>query len=75
MTETTRISAIREAKAYLDTIKRFDMPGFQPREQYVREMKRFGFLSEAFRLGDAPLDVYELERAYWASFEYRPTAE
>ena len=66
------LGAIREAKAYLETIKRFDMPGFRPRKQYVREMKRFGILPETFRLDGSPVDVYKLERAYWASLAYRP---
>ena len=32
------LRAIEEASRYLDQIKRFDMPEFQPRSEYVREM-------------------------------------
>ena len=39
----------------LDEIKRFDMPGFRPSEHYVREMKRFGVLPEAFDPADEPI--------------------
>ena len=31
-------------KAQLDRIGRFDMPGFQPRPEWVREMRRYGIL-------------------------------
>ena len=29
----------------LDEMKRFDMPGFQPRDAWVREMRRYGVLA------------------------------
>ena len=38
-------AAITDAKSRLETIRRFDMPGFRPNEHYFREMKRFGVLS------------------------------
>ncbi|MHB1035964.1 MAG: HzsA-related protein [Pirellulales bacterium] len=56
----------------LDAVKRFDMPGFRPRPEYVREMKRFGVLPESFDLAQDPLDVYDADRRYWESLEYRP---
>ena len=59
-------------KRRLEELKRFDMPGFHPRDEYVREMKRFGLLPEAFDAAKQPLDVYELDRRYWDSFAYRP---
>jgi hypothetical protein len=49
----------------LDEIKRFDMPGFRPRPEYVREMKRYGVLPLSFDAITDPLDVYALERRYW----------
>jgi hypothetical protein len=58
-------------KQGLDTIKRFDMPGFRPRPEYLREMKRFGVLPADHPV-DAPLDAYELDRRYWKSLWYRP---
>jgi hypothetical protein len=62
----TILAAILQAKAKLDEIKRFDMPGFRPRPEWVREMKRYGILSS-----DSPafsaVDVYAVERRYWES--------
>jgi len=56
----------------LDTIKRFDMPGFRPNNQYVREMKRFGILPPAFDLSHDPIDVYVTDQAYWRSLWWTP---
>jgi len=66
----TLLAAIRETKRKLDEIKRFDMPGFQPRVQYVREMKKYGILPRDLP-SDNPIDVYETDRAYWRSLWYR----
>ena len=62
------------AQGVLHEIKRFDMPDFRPRPEYVREMKRFGILPSDIGPTD-PIDVYELDRKYWKSFWCRPTAE
>jgi len=59
-------SYINDAKRYLDQVKRFDMPGFQPREAWVREMKRFGIPLAT------PIDYYAAEREYWKSLWYKP---
>ncbi|MFV1964335.1 MAG: hypothetical protein ACC628_02845, partial [Pirellulaceae bacterium] len=66
----TVLEAIREAKDKLDEIKRFDMPGFRPRLEYVREMKRYGILP-ADSTDDEPIDVYASDRAYWRSHWHR----
>ena len=58
-------------KRRLDEIKRFDMPGFRPREEWVREMKRYGILP-ANLAANAPLDVYAVERNYWKALWYQP---
>ncbi len=58
-------------KEQLDTIKRFDMPGFHPRIDWVREMKRFGILPADLK-PDEPIDVYKTERRYWESLWYKP---
>ena len=55
----------------LDTIKRFDMPGFRPPEPYLREMVRNGTLSDMPPEGE-PVDCYALDRDYWRSFWYLP---
>ena len=67
------LKGIVAAKAQLDAIKRFDMPGFRPNEHYVREMKVYGVLP-ADLPDDAPLDVYATDQAYWRSLWYRPPA-
>ncbi|MHC4744609.1 MAG: HzsA-related protein, partial [Planctomycetota bacterium] len=46
-----------DGKAYLEKIKRFDMPDYRPRQSYVREMKKYGVLP-ADLAADAPIDVY-----------------
>ncbi|MDR1818516.1 MAG: hypothetical protein LBR07_10240 [Puniceicoccales bacterium] len=38
------LAGIERERAWLEEIRRFDMPGFQPRPQYIREMKKFGIL-------------------------------
>jgi hypothetical protein len=55
----------------LNEIKRFDMPGFRPRPEYVREMKRYGVLPGAFDVNKSPLDVYSVDRKYWDQFIWK----
>jgi hypothetical protein len=63
------LAHLQQAKQRLDTIKRFDMPGFQPRYEYLREMKKYGVLSKNFDLKNPPkVDPYELELKYWNLF-------
>ena len=59
-------------KDRLDAVKRFDMPGFRPRVDWVREMKRYGILGG--NAADA-VDFYGTERRYWESLWYRPGKE
>ena len=58
----------------LDEIKRFDMPGFRPRPQYVREMKRYGVLPPSFDAALDPIDTYAVDRQYWDLFGWEPGA-
>ena len=60
------LAAIDDAKKYLDRIKRFDMPGFRPRAEYIGQMQRFGILPEQIPSAE-PIDPYETDRAYWQS--------
>ena len=62
---------VKAGKENLDTIKRFDMPGFQPTPQYLREMKHYGILA-ADHHDNAPVNPYDLDRRYWQSLWYRP---
>jgi hypothetical protein len=66
------LAHIRAAGARLDEIKRFDMPGFRPRLEYLREMKRFGVLPASFDPAADAADPYDLDRRYWESLQYRP---
>jgi mono/diheme cytochrome c family protein len=61
-------------KERLDSIKRFDMPDFQPRKDWVRELKRYGILAANWTESQ-PIDVYAVERAYWKSLWYRTGAK
>ena len=63
------LGGIRDGKKKLDEIKRFDMPGFRPREAYVRELKRYGIVSASLE-PNSPIDVYATDRAYWKSHWY-----
>jgi len=56
----------------LQQVKRFDMPDFRPRKDWVREMVRFGILEPASPAADRPMDVYAVERKYWQSLWYQP---
>ncbi len=55
-------------KTRMDQIKRFDMPGFIPRQDWVREMKRYGVIAGA--VSDQKMDVYAVEQRYWESLWY-----
>jgi len=71
---TTLLAMVAAGRENLETIKRFDMPGFKPRPQYVREMRRYGVLP-ADHPDDAEIDVYETDRKYWESLWHRaPTS-
>jgi hypothetical protein len=43
------LAHLQAAKAKLDEIKRFDMPGFRPNQHYIREMQRYGILPKNLR--------------------------
>ena len=62
------LAMCRAGKRRLETIKRFDMPGFQAPEPYIREMKRYQILPEGFG-ADGSEDYYAIDRAYWHSFD------
>ena len=51
--------------------RRFDMSGFQPRADWLREMKRYGILP-ADATASAPLDCYAVEGRYWESLWHTP---
>ena len=65
------LTLCRQGKAHLESIKRFDMPGFRPRPSYVREMVKYGVL-DPHRSDDPPIDVYATDREYWRSLWWKP---
>jgi hypothetical protein len=68
------ILAMAEAgRRKLAEVKRFDMPGFQPRAEYLREMQRFGILPATFDPATERVDPYQLDRRYWASLVPAPS--
>ena len=68
------LGQFKHAQKVLFQVKRFDMPDFRPRPEYIREMKRFGALPVDFGPDD-PIDIYETDRRYWESFWYQPTSD
>jgi hypothetical protein len=62
----TILAAIERTKARLDEIKRFDMPGFVPPPQYIRELKKYQILPKK-HAPETPVDTYALEQQYWRS--------
>jgi hypothetical protein len=65
------LSMITAGRDYLRINRRFDMDGFRPHTEWVREMKRYGILPDCHDPGD-PLDVYDTERRYWQSLWWKP---
>jgi hypothetical protein len=65
------LAGIEEAKAHLEKITRFNVPGFRPEPEYVREMQHYGILSTGHSPSDA-IDVYATDRLYWQSLWHQP---
>ncbi|MDR1584184.1 MAG: hypothetical protein LBS55_13190 [Prevotellaceae bacterium] len=63
------LKGIERTKQHLDQIKRFDMSGFVPRPEYIREMQKYGILSFDAKPSDVT-DIYSLEQEYWQSQWY-----
>ena len=69
--ETLR--AIERTHRQLLAGKRFDMPGFRPNSDYIREMQKYGFVKKD--LGQEELfNYFHVEREYFDSFYYNPSA-
>ncbi|MDR1222815.1 MAG: hypothetical protein LBL07_08065 [Tannerella sp.] len=60
------LKGIERTKQHLEQIGRFDMPGFVPRPEYVREMQKYGILPPGAKPSDVK-DIYSLEQEYWQS--------
>ncbi|MGA2067097.1 MAG: hypothetical protein ABSG86_19115 [Thermoguttaceae bacterium] len=66
----TLLAVIRDRRAALERIGRFDVAAFRPNQHYVRQMKQYGILPAAFDRAKDPIDVYQTDRAYWRSLWY-----
>ena len=67
----TLLRMVAAGRDELERITRFDMPGFRPRPQYLRELRRYGILASDHP-DDAAVDPYQLDRRYWEAQWYRP---
>ena len=67
----TLLAMVTAGKERLEQIKRFDMPDFQPRPEYLREMRHYGILPTE-SAGELRMNAYLLDRQYWESLWYRP---
>ena len=61
------LASIESGKKLYDARPPWGTPGWRPNAQYVREMKRFGILPEAFDLAKETLDPFATDQAYWRS--------
>jgi hypothetical protein len=59
------LAALERGQAQWSSTPRYGNPGFQPNTQYVRELKRFGVITEDFVPGSHPLDYFATDQAYW----------
>ena len=66
------LNFIEMGRLCLEKNKRWDMPGFKPHPFYVREMKRYGILPETFDPARDDVDVFQIDRRYWASTWHYP---
>jgi hypothetical protein len=66
------LAAIRTVKERLDQRTTPEMPNYRPDDEYIREMKRYGVLPAAFDLTRDPINVFEVDAAYWRSFWHVP---
>ncbi len=64
------LALIEQGKAELDAKPRYGTPGFQPNQQYIREMRRFGILPPDFDPAHDSVDIFHADQAYWKSFWY-----
>jgi hypothetical protein len=69
------LAMVKAGQAYLDQDKAWNMPGFKPNPDYIREMKRYGILPETFDVRRDPINPYETDRRYWASFWHHPPGQ
>jgi len=67
------LAGIAQAKEELESETRFDMPDFVPGTFYLRELRRYGILSNEPH-EDSVIDPYALDAKYWRSFWHTPAS-
>jgi hypothetical protein len=65
------LKSINNTKQRLEKNKRFDMPGFRPNNDYIREMQKYGFIKKDLK-PDETFDYYKIEKEYFDSWYYDP---
>jgi hypothetical protein len=66
------LASLQKAKVHIDANPRYATRGFKPNRQYIREMKKFGILSQDFKLDKSDMDIFSLDERYWRYFWYDP---
>jgi hypothetical protein len=65
-------SSIMSASKELNSMKRFDMPGYRPIPFYFQLMNEYGLLPAGFDLDRDTVDYYRMDEKYWQSFWWKP---
>ncbi len=68
----TILAFLVEASQALTKIKRFDMPGFQPPDEYITQMQSYGILDNEADPKQDKLNPYHLDQSYWQSLWHQP---
>ncbi len=66
------LTLLEKAKSDADARPRYATPDFRPNRQYIREMKKYGILKPDFDAEKDPIDIFQVDQAYWRSFWYEP---
>ncbi len=65
------LTGIKDANRRLNEGKRFDMPGFRPNGDYIREMQKYGFVKTNLGATET-FDFYRAEKEYFDSWYFAP---
>ena len=69
----TLLALVITGQDFLARNTRFDMPGFVPRPDWVREMKRYEVIPDCVK-SEEVTNAYAIERNYWKSLWLQPAA-
>jgi hypothetical protein len=65
------VQSLNRTRKKLEQDKRFDMSGFRPNKDYIREMQKYGLIKKNLQ-DDETFDYYKIEREYFDSWYYDP---